>query len=209
MVLHQWFAFALASIVISLAPGPDNIFVLMQSVIYGRAAGFRIISGLCSGLLVHTFLVTVGVSALIKASPTAFFILKVAGALYLTYLAVLAWKAPTVPLEEEKTGTTRSPKTFWAWWRRGFIMNLTNPKVIIFFLAFFPQFVSDKYSYPLQMVIMGITFVGATILVFGACAIFAEMVRQKVSSPRVQQWINRTGSVIFVLLAANLIFAVQ
>ncbi|MCD8338995.1 MAG: LysE family translocator [Burkholderiales bacterium] len=208
MVFEQWVAFAIASIIISLAPGPDNIFVLMQSVIYGRTAGFKIISGLCSGLLIHTFLVTIGVSALIRASPSAFLILKIAGAAYLVYLAVLAWKAPAASLEE-KTGVTKKPMTFWTWWRRGFIMNLTNPKVIVFFLAFFPQFVSDKYSYPLQMIIMGITFIGATVLVFGACAIFAEMVRRKVSSPEVQRWINRTGATIFVLLAANLVFAVE
>ncbi len=206
MEFQSWLAFLGASIVISFAPGPDNIFVLMQSVIYGKKAGLKIISGLCSGLLIHTILVTVGISGLIRASATAFFALKVVGCIYLVYLAYLAWTAPVMILAEEDSGSVRQEMTSFAWWRRGLIMNLTNPKVIIFFLAFFPQFLSDTYNHAVQMIIMGLTFIAATILVFGLVAVFAELVRKLVSTPRVQKIINRTGAIIFVLLAANLFF---
>ncbi len=206
MDFHSWLAFLGASIVISFAPGPDNIFVLMQSVIYGKKAGLKIISGLCSGLLIHTFLVTVGISGLIRASTTAFFALKVVGCIYLVYLAYLAWFAPTMILAEEDSNNVRQEMSSFAWWRRGLIMNLTNPKVIIFFLAFFPQFLSDTRNHAVQMIIMGVTFIAATIFVFGLVAVFAELVRKLVSTPKVQKIINRTGAVIFVLLAANLFF---
>ncbi len=206
MEFQSWLAFLGASIVISFAPGPDNIFVLMQSVIYGKKAGLKIISGLCSGLLIHTILVTVGISGLIRASATAFFALKVVGCVYLVYLAYLAWTAPTMILAEEDSSSVPQEMSSFAWWRRGLIMNLTNPKVIIFFLAFFPQFLSDTRNHAVQMIIMGLTFIAATIFVFGLVAVFAELVRKLVSTSRVQKIINRTGAVIFVLLAANLFF---
>lgn len=114
MDFQTWLSFAGASFILSLAPGPDNIFVLMQSVIYGRSAGLKIVSGLCTGLLVHTLLVAVGVSALIRASETAFFCLKAAGALYLVYLAVMAWKAPSTPMAEEK-GEVKDAMSFSKW----------------------------------------------------------------------------------------------
>lgn len=206
MDFQTWLSFAGASFVLSLAPGPDNIFVLMQSVIYGRSAGLKIISGLCTGLLVHTFLVIVGVSALIRTSETAFFCLKAVGCLYLLYLAVMAWRAPAAPMAEEK-GEVKGTMSFRKWWARGFIMNLTNPKVVIFFLAFFPQFLSPGRNAEEQMMLMGLTFIAATIIVFSVVACFAELVREKISSARVQKAINRTGSVIFAALAASLVFA--
>lgn len=207
MDFQTWLSFAGASFILSLAPGPDNIFVLMQSVIYGRSAGLKIVSGLCTGLLVHTLLVAVGVSALIRASETAFFCLKAAGALYLAYLAVMAWKAPSTPMAEEK-GEVKEAMSFSKWWSRGFIMNLTNPKVIIFFLAFFPQFLLPGENTEVQILMMGLTFIVATVIVFGAIACFAEFVREKISSARVQQIINRTGAVIFMGLAVSLAFSV-
>ncbi len=202
-----WLAFAGAALVLSLAPGPDNIFVLMQSVIYGKNSGLKVVSGLCSGLLVHTFLIAVGLSALIRSSQYALLALKCAGAAYLVYLAVMAWKAPAIPLSEEKgLHPVKSENSFGKWWLRGFLMNLTNPKVIIFFLALFPQFISPERNYEIQVIIMGLTFICATIIVFGGVAYFAELVRRKVRSPSVQRAINRTGAGVFVALATSLLF---
>lgn len=205
MPFDTWLAFFGASLVLSLAPGPDNIFVLMQSLIYGKSAGLKIISGLCTGLLVHTFLVTVGVSAIIVASPLAFNLLKIAGACYLVYLAFLAWNAPAVPLSEGGDQNKSAGKSSLALWRRGTIMNLTNPKVVIFFLAFFPQFISLSYNTPIQMIIMGLTFIASTMIVFGAIALFAEWIRRWIKSSKVQKIINRSGSIIFVGLAVSLL----
>lgn len=205
MPLDTWLAFFGASLVLALAPGPDNIFVLMQSLIYGKSTGLKIIAGLCTGLLVHTFLVTVGVSAIILASAVAFNALKFAGACYLVYLAFLAWKAPAVPLSEGGGQKAIDGKSPWALWRRGAIMNLTNPKVIIFFLAFFPQFVSLSYSTPVQMIIMGLTFIASTVIVFGSIAFFAEWIRGWIRSEKIQRAINRSGSIIFVGLAVSLL----
>lgn len=121
---------------LGFAPGPDIVFVLAQSAVYGARAGLATMCGLITGLCFHTTLVTVGVAALIQASPVAFTVLKAAGAAYLVYLAWLSWRA----------GAMRAGKTqnafpgYAALYRRGILMNITNPRVSIFFLAFLPQF---------------------------------------------------------------------
>lgn len=206
MPFEMWLAFATAWFVLSLAPGPDNIFVLMQSVIYGKRDGLWVVVGLCMGLTVHIILVSVGVSALIRASEIAFTAVKVLGACYLVYLAVLAWRAPTqeISLDGKKKRTEMLPA--WSLIRRGALMNLTNPKVIIFFLAFFPQFLVEGYSIPIQNTIMGITIIATCLLVFGGIAICADKVRALITSAKVQRNVNRTGAFVFVCLALNIVF---
>ena len=108
----------------------------------------------------------------------------------------------------EEKGEVKEAMSFSKWWSRGFIMNLTNSKVIIFFLAFFPQFLLPGENTEVQILMMGLTFIVATVIVFGAIACFAEFVREKISSARVQQIINRTGAVIFMGLAVSLVFSV-
>jgi threonine/homoserine/homoserine lactone efflux protein len=126
------------AVLLSLAPGPDNIFVLLLSAMHGTRAGLTVVLGLCTGLLVHTAVVAVGLAALLAASAVAFTVLKIAGALYLVYLA---WQAFRAPVGELSTSQMQV-KTGKHMYLRGVIMNLTNPKVVIFFLAFLPQFVS-------------------------------------------------------------------
>lgn len=140
----------LASALLSLVPGPDNIFVLMQSALYGRRAGLVITLGLCSGLLVHTLAVALGVASLFMVSAVAFSVLKFVGASYLLYLAWLSFRATAITLDETVVAT--EPKLM-ALYRRGIIMNLSNPKVAIFFLAFLPQFASaSDVAMPLQLI---------------------------------------------------------
>lgn len=207
MAAEIWLTFAFAWFVLSLAPGPDNLFVLMQSLIYGRRDGLWVVSGLCTGLMVHLVLVGVGVAALIRASDIAFTALKIAGAAYLAYLAYLAWRAPTQEVALDGTGAQPVGRSAVQLWRRGLIMNLTNPKVIIFFLAFFPQFLRPEDNVLLQMLVMGITVLVICVLVFGGVAVGAAYVRSWVKSERVQKAINRTGAVIFMLLAVNILLA--
>src|SRR5690606_11886639 len=135
-------AFFFVAVLLALAPGPDNVFVLMQSALYGRTAGIRVVLGLCTGVLVHTLAVAAGLAAVFAASDLAFRLLKTAGALYLLWLAWQVLRAPT----DAPPGTTVSTLGGWALYRRGVIMNLTNPKVSIFFLAFLPQFAEDRKS---------------------------------------------------------------
>lgn len=197
--------FFIASVMLGLAPGPDNLFVLTQSALQGRAAGLFVTAGLCTGLLVHTTAVAVGVAALVQSSLLAFNLLKIIGAAYLLYLAWKAFRASAKRLEN-KDGHRLRPARLYV---RGIIMNVTNPKVSIFFLAFLPQFV-DPGAGPvvIQIIQLGALFVVATILVFGAVALLAGALGDWFAgSDSAQRILNRVAGCIFVGLAVRLAVA--
>lgn len=179
------------------------MFVLLQSAMRGPLAGFRVVLGLCTGLIVHTTAVVVGVAGLIAASPLAFTTLKVAGAIYLIWLAVQAYRAPVTAIADKADDVGSG----WKLYSRGIIMNVTNPKVTIFFLAFLPSFTCPE-SGPvwLQLVTLGAIFVLATLIVFGTIAAFAgafgNILRR---SLRIQLTLNRGAAFVFVALAVKLL----
>jgi threonine/homoserine/homoserine lactone efflux protein len=190
------------SILLSLSPGPDNLFVLMQSATHGRKAGLLVTLGLCTGLLGHTAAVALGLAAILAASSTAFTVLKLAGAAYLVYLAWGALRAPVGPMS---SGSAAEFKP-WRLYGRGVLMNLTNPKVGLFFLAFLPQFVRPEAGpVALQVISLGGLFILAALLVFGAIAWFAAWVGAWFqNSMRAQRALNLSAAAIFVGLAARL-----
>jgi threonine/homoserine/homoserine lactone efflux protein len=193
-------AFFAVSLLLALSPGPDNVFVLMQSAMRGRAAGLLVVLGLCSGLLVHTAAVAFGLATLFATSAFAFTLLKWVGASYLLWLARQAWRAPFGPPAAQPAAAAGRL------YRRGIIMNVTNPKVSIFFLAFLPQFVAaERGSVALQVLWLGFIFMLATLLVFGAIALTAGSLGQMLlRSARAQQGLNRCAAVIFAALALRL-----
>ena len=194
--------FFAASLMLGLAPGPDNLFVLTQSALQGRAAGLFVTAGLCTGLLVHTTAVAVGVAALIQSSLFAFTVLKFVGAAYLLYLAWQAFRASSEPVEAGERRVLR-PRRLYV---RGIIMNVTNPKVSIFFLAFLPQFV-DPARGPVvaQILQLGLLFIVATILVFGSVSILAGTFGQWLSrSAAARRLLNWAAGFIFLGLAIRL-----
>ena len=195
-------AFFIASALLAIAPGPDNLFVLTQSALHGKISGIMVVSGLCTGLLLHTGAVALGVAVIFQASALAFTVLKLAGAGYLVYLAWCAFRA-TPERISMKGGQNKSLGVLY---RRGIIMNVTNPKVSIFFLAFLPQFADpDRGPISLQMVVLGGIFILATILVFGTVALvggtLGDWLNRSGRAQRVMNWI--AGS-IFVGLALKL-----
>ena len=146
--------FIAAAVALGFAPGPDNIFVLTQSALYGRKAGIVVTLGLCTGLLVHTAAVAFGVAVLFQTSELAFTALKLIGAAYLLYLAWGAFRAGKSNLETGETEAKGVRLTHL--YLRGIIMNITNPKVAIFFLAFLPQFADpSRGSLTLQLLLVG------------------------------------------------------
>jgi threonine/homoserine/homoserine lactone efflux protein len=203
--LEELAIFALASIALAFAPGPDNIFVLMQSALYGSSRGILVTLGLCTGLLVHTAAVALGVAALLEASPTAFNILKIVGASYLLYLAYKVFRAGSANFDEK---TQQLPSSFQLY-RRGVILNVTNPKVAIFFLAFLPQFANPEYgSMITQMLILGAVFMLVTLCVFGGIALAAGKVGAWLrNSQKAQMRMNRFAGLVFVLLAIRLLIS--
>jgi len=193
--------FLLSSCALALAPGPDNIFVLTQSAMNGRIAGFLVTFGLCTGLLFHTAAVAVGVAAVFAASAVAFTVLKVVGAGYLVYLAWFAFRS-TGSVDADSVSVSGTNLYF-----RGVIMNITNPKVAIFFLAFLPQFADpSRGSVTWQIIIFGAIFVVVTLAVFGSVAWFSGFVGEKLrGSPKVRSAINKVAGVVFLGLAARLL----
>ena len=194
--------FFAAALLLALVPGPDNLFVLTQAALGGRRAGFAITLGLCTGLIGHTLAVVCGVAALVQASAAAFTTLKLLGVGYLLYLAWQAWRAPDTGLG---TGSRHAPGQGHLY-RRGILMNLTNPKVSLFFLAFLPQF-ADPARGPLapQLLLLGGLFIVATLLIFGAIALLAGTVAARLATtPGIQRWLNRLAGGIFLALALQL-----
>ena len=197
-----WLTFAGASLVLAVAPGPDNLFVLAQSAVYGVRAGLTVVLGLCTGLVVQTICAACGVAAVVAAVPALFWGIRIAGACYLIYLAWMAWTHAV----SDSEGPQGTALTGMALWRRGVIMNITNPKVQIFFLAFFPQFVTrgaSSLQTACEMTVLGVTFMIVTLLVFSLIAFCAGSVAEKLRTPRVQFYLNRTAAVIFACLAAG------
>ena len=195
--------FVLSSCALALAPGPDNIFVLTQSAMNGRAAGVLVTLGLCTGLLFHTAAVAVGVAAIFATSALAFTILKIVGAAYLVYLA---WGAFRTKGAAQLAGEAK-PVSGRNLYLRGVIMNITNPKVAIFFLAFLPQFADpSKGAVTLQISIFGAIFMVVTFCIFGAVAWFSGFVGEKLGqSPKAQSAINKLAGVVFLGLAGRLL----
>lgn len=194
--------FFTTSILLSLSPGPDNLFVLAQAAQQGQKAGLLVTLGLCAGLLVHTTAVTFGLAAVFAASATAFAVLKFAGAGYLLFLAWQAFRAGAQTGPASAVDRLTPGKLF----RRGMIMNITNPKVSIFFLAFLPQFVNPRNgSLAIQFLLLGCLFIVATILVFGAISLLAGAMGDKIrQSARAQLLLNRVAGTIFAGLAVKL-----
>ena len=195
-------AFFLASALLAIAPGPDNVFVLTQSALHGKLSGLIVMFGLCTGLLVHTAAVAFGVAVIFQASAFAFTLLKVIGAGYLLYLAWQIFRAQPEQIHMKSNPQRSLGKLY----RRGIIMNVTNPKVSIFFLAFLPQFADpERGPISLQMVALGGIFILATILVFGVVALIGGALGDWLNrSTRAQRVMNGVAGTVFIGLALKL-----
>lgn len=186
----------------ALMPGPDNIFVLTESIAKGARNGILIALGLNSGVLVHTLAATTGVSLILKQSEFAFTVIQYAGAAYLLYLAFLSGKEKVEQFKKQENSAHGSFKLF----KTGFIMNLLNPKVSLFFIAFLPQFVRpEQGSVTLQMIIMGVAFMTIGFLTFSSFALLAHQLRKPLSSLKVLTWIKWAKVVVLVGLALYLL----
>lgn len=179
-------------------PGPDNIFVITESIAKGARNGVLISFGLNSGILIHTIAATTGVSLILKQSELAFQVIQYLGAAYLLYMAYGAFKEKPIKLNSDNLERTKGYRLI----RTGFIMNVLNPKVSLFFIAFLPQFVDTKeaWSEPIQMIVLGGIFMITGFLTFSSFALLASQLRRPLSSPsfwKVVKWIK--VSVLLIL----------
>ncbi len=195
--------FITASVVLSLVPGPDNLFVMSNSALRGWKIGFYTTLGLCTGLIGHTILVGIGVSVIFQTSPMAFNGLKIIGAFYLVYLAWLSIQNKELNLGEASQDISNK-----SYYLTGVVMNLTNPKVAIFFLVFLPQFVnSNNHNVTSQIFLLGLLFICSAFFVFTSIAYlssFLEGILKK--SITVNKNLNLLAAIIYIALAINLSF---
>ena len=196
-------AFVTASVVLSLVPGPDNLFVMSHSALKGWRIGFYITLGLCTGLIGHTILVAIGVSVIFQTSAIAFNGLKVIGACYLLYLAWLS-----VQNKELNLGGTDKNNTNRSYYFIGVIMNLTNPKVALFFLVFLPQFVNTSNdNVTIQIFLLGLLFILSALCIFTSIAYLASFLEDILKkSKTVNRNLNLLAALIYFALAINLFF---
>lgn len=194
--------FLTAALTLNLTPGNDMMFVLGQSLKGGARVGIAASLGIATGALVHLGLVALGVAVVLAQYPAVFNFIRYAGAAYLVWIA---WKTVVSPIAAIGGGARRGA---FAAWRDGTLVNLLNPKIIVFFFAFLPPFIRpENGSALLQLAIFGAIFnVGGTLINF-AVAAFAGKIGEKLSvDARIATWFARASAGLFVILAARLAF---
>ncbi|WP_299679093.1 LysE family translocator [uncultured Tenacibaculum sp.] len=193
-------SFALSTMALAISPGPDNIFVLTQSIVNGKKYGLATVLGLMTGCIIHTTLVAFGVSEVIKANDNLFFVIKLFGALYLLFLAYKVFKS-----DANITFSTDNvqKKSTLSLFKTGFWMNVLNPKVTIFFLAFFPQFLfSDTISTVYQFYVLGGIFILVSFVIFSTIAILAGAISEIIKkNNKVGVFLKWLQIVVFVGIA--------
>jgi threonine/homoserine/homoserine lactone efflux protein len=197
-------AFLAASALITIAPGPDNLMVLSVGISRGRTAGIGFGLGCALGCFMHTLWATLGIGAVVLASESTFTTLKMAGAAYLVYIGINAWlHAGKMALITLDPG---SAEPIAAHLRRGFIANVINPKVALFFIAFLPQFVDQSRGavWP-QMLVLGALFAAQTVVIFGSIGWSAGSIGARLQQrPTLAVWLDRCAGTIFFALALHL-----
>lgn len=194
-----------ASVALTIAPGPDNTFIVAQGISRGRKAAIVTALGMCSGISVHTTAAALGISALLYSSAAAFQVLKFAGAGYLLFLA---WKS----LKEQQILLPHgvdNGRSFKFLFRRGFVMNVINPKVALFFLAFLPQFISPgSERASLQMFFLGLLFMVQAVVVFSVIGWLSGSVGHHIlKRPRIARWFGWLTAGVFASLGIRLALA--
>lgn len=197
-------SFLVASMLLTIMPGPDIIYVLVQSMVNGKKYGIITSLGLVTGILVHTSLVAFGVSALIKQSENIYFAIKLFGALYLLYLAYLTFNSN----EEISLNAKVEKKSFLNLYKQGFIMNVLNPKVSIFFLAFFPGFLySSTQNTIVQFYVLGIIFIIQSLLIFSIVSVLSGKFASYLNSnPTFNTKLKWVKILVFVGMAFFILF---
>ena len=201
--LSNVYLFIIASFLLCLAPGPDNIYVLTQGMTKSKKAAIITTLGLTTGIIVHTAAAAFGISVIFQTSEIAFNVVKYVGAAYLLYIAYQAFKYRNAPLDLSVQNSSNELKKLYV---KGFFMNVLNPKVSIFFLAFLPQFVSPANgNVPMQMITLGIIFMILTVIVFSSIGVAGNILSSKLlEKPSIVKYMNVLTSFVLGGLAVKL-----
>lgn len=200
-------SFLAASVALTLMPGPDILYVITQSVSRGAKIGFSIAVGLVSGLIIHTTLAATGLSLIIYQSEIAIKIVQYAGAIYLFYLAYQSYLSQYEEVQFNQEISLQH--SFWKLWRKGFLMNVLNPKVSLFFIAFFPQFIHIETgkSVAIQMIVLGLLFMLQAILIFGTVSLIAAKLTYFLRSEKFWNYTKWANVILLFILGIGLLIS--
>ncbi|PNK59760.1 LysE family translocator [Psychrobacter sp. FDAARGOS_221] len=224
--IENYFGFIAACILLNLTPGTDTVYIIMRSIAQGKEAGVFSALGIISGILVHTLLAALGLSVLLSTYPLAFTMVKTVGALYLCYLGVkmlmtkqtklvsnsLANSALKDGFLEEGISTRDNINNNLSHaqiYKQGILTNVFNPKVALFFLAFFPQFINTGYSNGmLSLLVLGLTFAATSLIWCLMLVLLASVFSQKLrENPTIESLLNKISGVVFIGLGIKLMTA--
>ncbi len=210
--IENYWGFILTGILLNITPGSDTMYIITRSVSQGNKAGLYSVLGIVSGILVHTVLAALGLSIILAKSPLAFTLVKYIGASYLCYLGFKMLKSKTKSVitegltDDEKLAQTKS-LDYKQIYKQGILTNTFNPKVALFFLAFFPQFIDPSYAHStLSFLILGLTF-AVTGLIWCLClALLASRFSQKLrENPTIESILNKISGIVFIGLGIKLL----
>ncbi len=204
---HLWL-FIVSGLLLNITPGPDSLFIMARSATQGWRAGFVACWGIGSGVFVHVFAAALGLSALLATSATAFTVVKIVGAAYLAWIGLGMLRQRAGGTAAVVAGAPRAIACRDIF-RQGFLTNVLNPKVALFFLAFVPQFIApDAPSKPLAFIVLGVIFNINGMLWCHSLALFTAFASRRLAvGATVGRWLNRTMGAVFVALGAKLALA--
>ena len=202
--LNYWLLFLSAAFALNIAPGPDLLYILTKTMANGKKVGIASALGVCTGALFHVFLAAFGLSAIIASSAIAFTIVKVIGACYLLYLAYQSFRSAGTNLDTSNITQTKESSS--AAFKQGILIDILNPKVAIFFMAFLPQFIRNGHgSVPFQLLYLGLIIVAVAIIVEVSYVLVASKFTEKVKgSKKVSMWLDRVVGTVFLALGIKL-----
>jgi len=195
-----WLVFFSAALALNLSPGPDLLFILSRTLSGGRRVGVASACGVCSGALVHVAAAALGISAILATSAMAFAVVKYVGAAYLLYLGIQALRSAGADMRLTSGEAPRT--TAWQAYRQGILVDILNPKVAIFFMAFLPQFVRpDQGAVALQLLVLGVLIVLVAIVVECMLVLLAARASSALrGNRRLSRWLDRVlGSMLIGL----------
>ncbi|MEL0643145.1 LysE family translocator [Olleya sp. Ti.3.14] len=204
--IENFMTFMVTALFFIMTPGIDTVFVLNKSIGQGRKSGIVSAMGVNTGILTHTFLSAIGLTVLIAKSAIAFMVIKYIGAVYLVYIGIKKYRDTSALFTENviKKAENSSKNDFWS----GFLTNSLNPKVALFFLAFFPQFIiPSKIEDPIPFILLGITFAVIGVVWYVTLTMFASTFSTKIiGHPKSGIWLNKISGFVFVLMGLQIAF---
>ena len=204
--IHDLPLFIFAGLLLNITPGPDMLYIAGRTASQGFRSGLAAVMGINAGCLVHTLAGAIGFSAILMASAEAFLVVKLVGAMYLVYVGISLLREKESTGNAMKISDTLPLKTMRAAFWQGFLTNVLNPKIALFFLAFLPQFIAaDSTTKPAAFVALGITFIFNSLFVtISFAALVAQASARFQRSSRIALWLNRSCGALFIAIGVKL-----